>query len=201
MEDVGQVWLWTSYFINSSWPSEAIWRNRSGSTLVQVMAWCHQAPSHYMNHCWTLINEFWQQCHSDCPSYYSIWRVCIIKLLKLQPHLPGANELNIFPLFSHSHKMPQGCHPCYPHSDWWWVLEIHASHLQLWVLSQSLSNLVGVWCSCYGWFTQCTKRHAFQFSSWFSFTISVWFTDSLRLGQNIYVCTYICYDIDCLIVN
>ena len=23
-----------------------------GSTLVQVMAWCHQAPSHYLNQCW-----------------------------------------------------------------------------------------------------------------------------------------------------
>ena len=22
------------------------------STLVQVMAWCHQATSHYLNHCW-----------------------------------------------------------------------------------------------------------------------------------------------------
>ena len=22
------------------------------STLVQVMAWCHQAPSHYLNQCW-----------------------------------------------------------------------------------------------------------------------------------------------------
>ena len=22
------------------------------ATLVQVMAWCHQAPSHYLNHCW-----------------------------------------------------------------------------------------------------------------------------------------------------
>ena len=23
------------------------------STLVQVMAWCHQAPSHYLNQCWS----------------------------------------------------------------------------------------------------------------------------------------------------
>ena len=30
-------------------PSEAIWRQRSGSTLAQVMACCLTAPSHYLN--------------------------------------------------------------------------------------------------------------------------------------------------------
>ena len=35
----------------------AKWRHRSGSTLAQVMAWCHQAPSHYLNQCWRLINK------------------------------------------------------------------------------------------------------------------------------------------------
>ena len=27
------------------------------STLVQVMAWCHQAPSHYLSHCW--LRSMW----------------------------------------------------------------------------------------------------------------------------------------------
>ena len=27
----------------------------SGSTLAHVMAWCQQAPSHYLNQCWLLI--------------------------------------------------------------------------------------------------------------------------------------------------
>ena len=27
--------------------------NHDKSTLVQVMAWCHQAASHYLNQCWT----------------------------------------------------------------------------------------------------------------------------------------------------
>ena len=43
--------------INSLWPSGAIWRQRSGSTLVQVMACCLTAPSHYLNQCWLIISE------------------------------------------------------------------------------------------------------------------------------------------------
>ena len=42
---------------NSLWPSEAIWQNRSGSTLDQVMACCLMAPSHYLNQCSLPISE------------------------------------------------------------------------------------------------------------------------------------------------
>ena len=42
---------------NSLWPSDAIWRQRSGSTLAQVMAWCLTAPSHYLNQCWLIIRK------------------------------------------------------------------------------------------------------------------------------------------------
>ena len=42
---------------NTLWPSDAIWWKRSGSTLVQVMAWCLTAPSHYLNQCWLTIRE------------------------------------------------------------------------------------------------------------------------------------------------
>ena len=44
-------------FINSLWPSDTIWQQRSGSTLVQVMACCLIAPSHYLNQCWLIISE------------------------------------------------------------------------------------------------------------------------------------------------
>ena len=44
--------------LNSMWPSNAIWRHRSGSTLVQVMACCLMAPSHYLNQCWLSSNAF-----------------------------------------------------------------------------------------------------------------------------------------------
>ena len=43
--------------INSLWPSDAIWRHRSWSTLAQVMACCLSAPSHYLNECW--ISTYW----------------------------------------------------------------------------------------------------------------------------------------------
>ena len=42
--------------VNSLWPSDAIWRQRSGSTLAQVMAWCLTAPSHCLNQCWLIIS-------------------------------------------------------------------------------------------------------------------------------------------------
>ena len=48
--------------LNSLWPSDAIWRQRSGSTLAQVMACCLLAPSHYLNQRWLIINEI--QWHS-----------------------------------------------------------------------------------------------------------------------------------------
>ena len=38
-------------------PSDAIWRQRSGSTLAQVMACCLMAPSHYLNQCWLIIRK------------------------------------------------------------------------------------------------------------------------------------------------
>ena len=41
----------------SFWPSDAIWRQRSGSALTQVMACCLTAPSHYLNQCWLIISE------------------------------------------------------------------------------------------------------------------------------------------------
>ena len=38
------------------WPSDAIWRQRSGSTLAQAKAFCLTAPSHYLNQCWFIIS-------------------------------------------------------------------------------------------------------------------------------------------------
>ena len=42
---------------NSFWPSDTIWRQRSGSTLPQVMACCLMAQSHYLNQCWLIVSE------------------------------------------------------------------------------------------------------------------------------------------------
>ena len=43
-------------WVKSFWPSDAIWWQRSGPTLAQVMAWCLMAPSHYLNQCWLIIS-------------------------------------------------------------------------------------------------------------------------------------------------
>ena len=49
------------YGFNSLWPSDTIWRQRSGSTLAQVMACCLTASSHYLNQCWLMISKvLWQ---------------------------------------------------------------------------------------------------------------------------------------------
>ena len=42
---------------NSLGPSDVIWRCRSWSTLVQAMACCLTATSHYLNQCWLIISK------------------------------------------------------------------------------------------------------------------------------------------------
>ena len=54
---------WCPAARNSLWPSDAIWRHRSGSTLAQVMACCLTAPTHYLNQCWLIISKI--QLHSS----------------------------------------------------------------------------------------------------------------------------------------
>ena len=52
--------------LNSLWPSDAIWRHRSGSTLAQVMACCLTAPSHYLNQCWLNSSvALWHSAEND----------------------------------------------------------------------------------------------------------------------------------------
>ena len=53
-----QVWhMFSSNIgINSLWPSDAIWRQKSGSTLARVMACCLTAPRHYLNQCWLILS-------------------------------------------------------------------------------------------------------------------------------------------------
>ena len=50
--------------INSLWPSDAIWRQESRSTLVQELACCLTAPRHYLNQCWLFITKV-QRCSSE----------------------------------------------------------------------------------------------------------------------------------------
>ena len=59
---VNSVW---GVAVNSLWPSDIIWRHKSGSTLAQVMACCLMAPSHYLNQCWLIISKV-QWDSSEC---------------------------------------------------------------------------------------------------------------------------------------
>ena len=43
--------------VNSLWPSDAIRRQGTESTLAQVMACCLTAPSHYLHQCWLIISK------------------------------------------------------------------------------------------------------------------------------------------------
>ena len=43
--------------LNSLGPSDAIWRQKTGSTLAQVMACCLTAPSHYLNQSWRITSK------------------------------------------------------------------------------------------------------------------------------------------------
>ena len=43
--------------VNSLWPSDVIWQQRSGSILPRVMASCLMAPNHYLNQCWLIVCE------------------------------------------------------------------------------------------------------------------------------------------------
>ena len=55
-----------AWAVNSLWPSDIMWWHISGSTLVQVMARCLTAPSHYLNQYWPPICEvLWHSSESN----------------------------------------------------------------------------------------------------------------------------------------
>ena len=89
-------------WVNSSWPSDAKWQHRSESTLAQVMAHFLMAPSHYLNHCSLIISEvLWPSTEGNRVSQ-EILKISILDMnlkiddLRLQPHLPCANDLGYF---------------------------------------------------------------------------------------------------------
>ena len=89
-----------SNVINSLLPNDSIWHQKYRSTLAEVMTCCLMAPSRYMNQCWLLISEV-------CGIHLRAITQWVLKLLlgmmslkkllvKLLPHLPGANELIVW---------------------------------------------------------------------------------------------------------
>ena len=86
-------WDW-NLLVNSLCPSDAIWRQRSGSTLAQIMACCLMVPSHYLNQCWLEINGIHpsaisQKMHKICRQKFS----SKLRYSWIFMHLSGANEL------------------------------------------------------------------------------------------------------------
>ena len=57
---------------------DAIWRWRSWSTLVQVMACCLTAPSHYLNQIWLIISKvLWHIFNYTYTTVFSLILCCI----------------------------------------------------------------------------------------------------------------------------
>ena len=79
---------------DSLWLSDAIWQHRTWSTLVQEMAWCRQATSHYLNQCCLIIHQvLWHSLEGKYIGTAIIDMSLKCTDLRLQPHLPGAIEL------------------------------------------------------------------------------------------------------------
>ena len=52
-------------------------------TLVQVMAWCYQALSHYLNQCWPRYwHTIWHHlCHNELTHWGRVMHICVGKLI------------------------------------------------------------------------------------------------------------------------
>ena len=132
-------WISCRRGFNSLWLNDAIWRYRSGSTLAQVMACCLREPNHYLNQCWLIVKYVrWHSAESNFVRSVPelILDMCLeITLLKLLPHLPGANELTfslpqgvgnciwIGPIYFLEETVTSKSHPCCKVSvlDWNWA--------------------------------------------------------------------------------
>ena len=71
--------------LGPSCTNPSIYWHRSGSTWVQVMAWCLVAPSHYLNQCWLIINGvLWPSAETNflrkCSRYQFLKSVRIIHM-------------------------------------------------------------------------------------------------------------------------
>ena len=73
-------------WVNSMWPGNSIWYWRCCSTLVQVMACCLTAPSHYLNQCWLTkplhcLYQSWLTFHKVLWHSLQIWCWSLLALV------------------------------------------------------------------------------------------------------------------------
>ena len=106
--------LW--WYINSFLPSAVIWWHRSGSALVQVMAWCLMAPSYYLNQHWLLISDLSCDIHlrvisHEVPKLLFCILSLKIMLLKLLPHLMSQCVTNLCTIASDNVYLLLGANP------------------------------------------------------------------------------------------
>ena len=83
----------TRSMLNSSGPTDAIWRWRSWSTLVQVMACCLTAPSHYLNQRWLIISKILWHSSGDIIIRFENY------IYKIALRSPRGQWVNVCPLF------------------------------------------------------------------------------------------------------
>ena len=107
------------YLILAQWRHMA---QRSGSTLVQVMASCFMAPSHYLNQCWLIISDVqWHSYEGNFTrdasniNHYNQFENYITKILFKSPR---ANEINLSLGWSRSTKYAVIDQMCL---KWQWV--------------------------------------------------------------------------------
>ena len=97
-QQISVIWLCSLCF-NSLGPGDAIWPHRSGSTLVQVIACCLTAPSHYLNQCWLIISKIqWHSSQGNFTRYIlAINHICLLEnyLSKISVKSPRGQWVNI----------------------------------------------------------------------------------------------------------
>ena len=78
--------------VNSLGPGDAIWRQRSGSTLAQAMACCLTAPSHYLNQCWLIISGVINFMQSMC---YAVFWIRYLSLICNGKHCNSIHDSKV----------------------------------------------------------------------------------------------------------
>ena len=98
------------------WASDPIWRERSGSTLAQVMACCLTALSHYLNQCWLIISKVQRHSSEDNftidTSSINHWNYLENYLSKIPFKSPWGQWVKWFqvqPSFIHWLHLPTSC--------------------------------------------------------------------------------------------
>ena len=61
--------IWNECLLKELWYSDAIWRQTSWLTLVNVKACCLMPPNHTLNQCWRIVNHIWGK-------FYSKFKIC-----------------------------------------------------------------------------------------------------------------------------